>query len=367
MLFLIVSFACFVVMFTIEGIPVSTGGPMRATDGRSADCSPKIDPSKTQIMLLIAGSLRSMPEPTVYKGISKNIIHALEKHSNAQVHQIWYVSLTDATAWDRHTNLDATLQDLEEIKNHLKPTLVKTYQAQDVVVGNALFGSKCPNALPPALFYQTQDMQEAFNMSQQWLKECSNRRIDLYIRSRPDYFRLSPFTWNLPRLFADERRRNLNNKDTPIVITDESWLKYGQFGDMFYIVNQPAAELLWAQGAKAYADVHCETLQSEVILKRNLNPEEIMGLYVKQKRIHQILKDFTPGWALGRPGLLEFCTGTKLARCADFEASFKKEQQLRQNREPDMEKSGVFSHPLEQKEPPPFMWGTLEATTEISE
>ena len=61
---------------------------LRPPEGTQWKC-PTVDPSKTRIILLVVGSVRSFIYPTMHEYYYRNQVKILESYSNAQVHQIW--------------------------------------------------------------------------------------------------------------------------------------------------------------------------------------------------------------------------------------------------------------------------------------
>ena len=68
---------------------------------------PTINAAKRQILLLNVGTVRSFIYSTAQKYYYSNQINDIQYTSNAQIHQIWYFSLSDNSQIDKHAkNVD---------------------------------------------------------------------------------------------------------------------------------------------------------------------------------------------------------------------------------------------------------------------
>ncbi len=217
---------------------------------------PSIDPDKDQILLVVVGSLRSLIFPSNQDLYFRNIVQSLQNNSNAQIHQIWYFSLGDASSWGDVKQSSpfpkATMSDLQLMQAHNNVPLLEVYNASQLVYPDFVFSHNYRNCtgtdmhLPDGVYAQTYHLQSAINLALTYSDKC---RVNwkYLVKSRPDWVCDLPLPLNL-RLY--------DNHTEAVIIFDDNWRF--PIGDQFYAMNKATTQKLFSDILYMHVNLPCE-------------------------------------------------------------------------------------------------------------
>ncbi len=147
---------------------------------------PTVDPSKTQIILLVVGTVRSFIYPTMHEYYYQNQVKILES-SNAQVHQIWYFSLSEVT---KKIFPPANVTHLQHLQSLYNASVLTLYDATNLTLPEEFEQNPYHRNCSGVHFHniasqyaQSYHLQSAFKVAMEYAKSC-NVDWSFVIRSR---------------------------------------------------------------------------------------------------------------------------------------------------------------------------------------
>ena len=217
---------------------------------------PTIDTTKRQILLLNVGSVRSFIYPTTHQYYHKHQIEAIQNTSNAQIHQIWYFSLSDSTLHNKHAThaeVDFPTVNMTELRdmqlNYDAFAVFELYNSSEPIPKHYQMMIK---QLLPSAFIQAYRIQLAFETALEYANTCGVEWTHL-IRTRPDYICTSPVQLDLSQYDELESR---------YIIHDNSW--NFKVADFFYVFDRAAALSVITNFTENYSELVGDTAEGEL-------------------------------------------------------------------------------------------------------
>ena len=232
---------------------------------RGRPCT-SIDSTKKQVLLLNVGSVRSFMHPTIHEYYYFHQVEAIQNNSNVQVHQIWYISLDDASSKKLQEYPIVNLTALQRLQQLYNVAVLETYDAKTMAFPEAFskndpYNRKCPGPikfnLAAASYALAYHLQSAYQIAMMYTEHC-NVDWQYLIRTRPDYACTEAITLDLPNTYNSKKMIQYTGNTTmnkPHFVYDSSW--GSNVSDLFFAMDREACKKLFPQYLQKFYNVPC--------------------------------------------------------------------------------------------------------------
>lgn len=224
-------------------------------DGRITQCQ-AIDRSKTQIILLVMGTVRSFMNPVAYENYYRNQVRSIEIRSNAQIHQLWYFASDDVDITsESKPKTDpgyptADLQHLRQIQKRYGAPVMEFYPAAVSFPENFdanPYNRNCPavsndsmkGMSPKSGYAKNTNLQNGFQLVQDYASKCNVKNYDYFMRTRPDIVCSTPAVIHFAKIKPEQPKGHF--------IHDATWAY--SVADYLFAMDRTAAEQLFLGGS----------------------------------------------------------------------------------------------------------------------
>mmetsp|Transcript_32070 Transcript_32070/g.54724 ORF Transcript_32070/g.54724 Transcript_32070/m.54724 type:complete len:359 (-) Transcript_32070:675-1751(-) len=292
--------------------------------GYNIEC-PSIDPNKTQVLLLVIGSVRSFSYYSIHSNYYTNVVSSL-KNQNVQVHQIWYFSLDDISSWDNRMKgvpkfPPSNLTQLQQLQRLYTANVLAFYKSS-ISYPNDLntnpFNRSCTGFKmdkPRGIYAQAYHLQEAYRVAMNYVDKCEVSNWSYLVKTRPDWTCLEPIQWNLEKINEPYQASlplpgEVEENRTGIFLYDSSWGSI--VSDIQFLMDRAAVQKLFPEYLNKYSCLPCSATPANWFW----NAEGLLKMLLVYNEIRLVPHSLEMcGLARYRNIECDFGRGKKYAKC----------------------------------------------------